>query len=222
MSTFGVMQADIADELNKTNLGPQIKRAICTAMRRYRDRRLKFNYSSSTFTSSDGQALYPLPSGYIGDDMVEVLDGSYRDTLTKRDYSWMVEQDNHDSHKSEPRTYAIIDGDNMRLFPTPDATANTASGNYTFLVHAHVDLNAPGASDAITICASDSVSNSWMTDGYDLIILEAKMWIYTNVLRGPEAKQEAAFLAPERDRALKTLIREYQRAVASGQMQSSG
>jgi len=220
-TNFGQMQSDIADELNKTNLGTQIKRAIVTSMNVYRERRFKFNAASATFTTSDGQSIYPLADGLMGDELVELVDGNFQDTLTKRDFAWVAEQDNHDSYRSEPRVYAIIDGANMRLFPVPNNASNSASGDYSLLVHYHKDLNVAGISGAISRCASDSVTNAWMTDGYDLIRLEAKIRIYTNVLRGQEAKQEAAALMPERNAALNALIKEYQKSVASGSLQSS-
>lgn len=215
------MQSAIADELNKTNLTSQIKRAITTSMRRYRERRFRFNYASSTFTTSDSLSVYPLPTGFIGDELVEVLDGNYRGTLTKRNYASIANDDNHASYKSEPRQYAIIDGNNFRLFPTPNNSANTTSGDYTLLMHYHRNLNANGLSNAITLSATDNTTNAWMTHGWDLIMLESKIYIYTNVLRGSEAKNEAAALMPERDRALRVLVKEYQRVVASGTLQPS-
>jgi hypothetical protein len=220
MSTFGNMVSRIADELNKTNLNTQIKRSIVTAMKRHRNRRFKFNYASSTFTTSDGQSVYPLPEGFMGDELVEVLDGNFRDTLTKRDYAWIADHDNHTSYQSEPRVYAIIDGSNARLFPTPNATADTTSGNWSILWHYHKDLNAPGISGAISACATDGVTNSWMTDGEELIRLEAKIDIYMNVLRGQEVAGEATKIAPLRSQALNALVKEYEKAVASGQLQT--
>jgi len=219
MSTFGIMQSDIADELNKTNLTSQIKRSIVAAMKKYRNKRFKFNKASSTFTTSDGLAEYPLPDGYIGDELIEVLDGNFKDTLTKRDYAWVADHDNHQSYKSEPRVYAIIDGSNMRLFPVPNNSANTTSGDYPLLVHYHKDLNAPGIAGAISRSATDNVTNAWMTDGFDLIRLEAKMRIYLDVIRGPESAQEAVKLIKLRDDALNSLNKEYQQAVASGSVQ---
>ena len=219
MSDFGTLQSDIADEINKTNLGPQIRRTIVAAMNRYRNKRFKFNKSSSTFTTSDGQAEYPLPDGYIGDELVEMLEGNFKDVLTKRDYSWVADHDNHRSYKSEPRVYAIIDGSNMRLFPVPNNSANTTSGDYPLLMHYHKDLNAPGITGAISRSATDAVTNSWMTDGYDLIRLEAKIRIYLDVLRGKESANEATKLIKLRDDALASLNKEYQQAIASGSVQ---
>jgi hypothetical protein len=213
------MQSDIADEINKTNLTSQIKRTIVAAMKKYRNKRFKFNKASSTFTTSDGQSVYPLPDGYIGDELIEVLDGNFRDTLTKRDFAWVADHDNHQSYKSEPRVYAIIDGSNMRLFPTPNTSADTTSGNYPLLVHYHKDLNADGITGAISRSASDSVTNAWMTDGFDLVRLEAKIRIYTDVIRGPEAAMEAQKLIPLRNDALRALVKEYHQAVASGSVQ---
>jgi len=219
MSDFGTMQADIADELNKTNLGPQIRRAIVASMKKYRHQRFKFNSASSTFTTSDGLSEYPLPDGFIGDEIIEVLDGNFNDVLTKRDYSWVADHDNHDSYKSEPRVYTIIDGVNMRLFPTPNNSANTTSGDYSILVHYHKDLNYPGTANTISRSATDTVTNAWMTDGFDLIRLEAKMRIYMDVIRGPESAQEAMKLKALRDEALNSLDKEYKKAVASGSIQ---
>jgi len=219
MSDFGTMQADIADELNKTNLGPQIRRTICASMHKYRNKRFKFNKASSTFTSSDGQALYPLADGFIGDELVEMLEGNFKDVLTKRDYAWVADHDNHRSYKSEPRVYAIIDGSNLRLFPVPNNAANTASGDYPMLMHYHKDLNAPGISGAISRSATDAVTNAWMVDGYDLIRLEAKIRIYLDVLRGKESANEATKLIKLRDDALSSLNKEYQQAIASGSVQ---
>lgn len=219
MSDFGTMQSRIADELNKTNLTAQIKRSIVTAMNRYRHKRFKFNYASSTFTSSVGLAEYPLPDGYMGDEIVEVLDGNFNDSLEKVDYSWIVSHDNHTSYQSEPRKYAILDGSNVRLFPVPDNSGDT-SGNYVLVWHYHKDLNAAGASNAISICATSTISNAWTTDGEELIRLEAKIDIYTNVLRGAESKKEAQFLIPLRNQALRALIKEYEQAVSSGTVQS--
>lgn len=220
--TYGTMQTRIADDLNKTNLTTEIKRAICTAMNRYRNKRFKFNYASSTFTTSDSQSIYPLPSGFMGDELVEVLDGNFKDVLTKVNYAWIANHDNHRSYKSEPRVYAIIDGNNMRLYPVPDNTANTTSGDFPLLIHYHKDLNASGASGAISISASDGVTNAWMTDGEELIRLEAMINIYTTVLRGKDSVLEIAKLKPERDAALRALVKEYNQSVASGTLEPYG
>ena len=219
MSTFGQMQADIADDINKTNLGAQIRRKMVSAMDNYRNKRFKFNYASSTFTTSDGQAEYPLPPGYIGDELIEVLDGNFKDILTPRDYSWVANNDNHRSYKSEPRVYAIIDGSNLRLFPVPNSSADTTSGNYPLLMHYHKDLNSPGIDGAISRSATDAVTNAWMTDGYNLILNETKIRVYLEVLRGRESAAEAAKLIPLRDAALDALKKEYEHAVGSGSLQ---
>ena len=87
------------------------------------------------------------------------------------------------------------------------------------LWHYHKDLNAEGIANAISLSASDGVTNAWMTDGEELIRLEAKIDIYTNVLRGPEAKQEGQWLQPQRNAALNALVKEYQQSVASGTLQ---
>ena len=214
MSTFGVMQSNIADNINKTNLTAQIKRHIVAAMDQYRHKRFRFNYASSTFTTSDGQSVYPLPEGYIGDELIEVLDGNFRGVLTKRDYSWVADHDNHESYKSEPRVYAIIDNANMRLYPTADADS------YTMIVHYHKDLNASGISGAISISASSDITNAWMTTGAELIELDATIRVYLKTIRGQEAAAEASKLLPLRNAALRALTKEYNQAVGSGSVQS--
>jgi len=221
MSTFGTMVSDIEDDLNKTNLNAQIKRKIVASMRNYRHRRFKFNYASSTFTTSDGQSVYPLPDGHIGDELVEVLDGSFRGVLEKVAYSQIAKQDNYTNYTGEPRQYAIIDGNNMRLFPVPNNGSNASSGDYGLLMHYHKDLNKPGITGAISVCATTTMTNGWMTDGYDLIMLEAKIRVYTEVIRGQESAAQAQVLIPQRNAALLALIKEYQISVASGQLQSS-
>ncbi len=188
-------------------------------MHDYRHKRFKFNYASSTFTTSDGQSVYPLPDGYIGDELIEVLDGNFKDILTKRDYAWVADHDNHTSYKSEPRVYAIIDGSNLRLFPVPNNSADTTSGDFPLLIHYHKDLNAPGISGAISRSSSDSATNAWMTDGYSFLEAEATMRVYLKTIRGQEAAQEALKFKVLRDTALNALIREYNEAVGSNTLQ---
>ena len=217
MSTFGVMVSTIADNINKTNLDTQIKRQVVAAMKKYRNRRFNFNKASSTFTTSDGQSVYPLPTGFMGDELVEVLDGNFKSTLTKRPYSWVAKNDNDSSYKSEPRVYAMIStSDGIRLFPTPDNGSDTTSGDYPLLLHYHKDLNAAGETGAISISASDNVTNAWMTDGFELIEAEATMMLYLKIIRGGESAQEATKWASLRNDHLQALVKEYNKAVGSG------
>lgn len=164
MTTLAVLKAEIADDLERTDLTTQIAEAITAAITHWQAERFYFNESrlntfvtvaaQSTYTSSDDGDI----PNFLQIDYVKLIDSDGQIyTLLRQDPEDIEDLLFTGTSSGRPYSYAYWE-ESFRLFPVPDDV-------YTIRPVGHV-LKAEPAADGAT-------GNVWMTAGYDLIKAEA-------------------------------------------------
>ena len=177
MSTFGIMQDRIADELARTDLTSQIAKSIQTAIRHYERERFFFNETQSTLTTSIDQEYYAESDFATAPAIVEIdsaritVNGSNY-TLIRRDFDYIDQIATNADLTGDPTDYAYYNK-KIRLYPIPDAAR--------VIVVSHVTKPA-------TLSATTD-TNAWMTDAEEMIRMKAKADLFYNVIRNPEEAQ---------------------------------
>lgn len=178
MSDFGTMQARIADELLRSNIGAAISKAIKTAIANWENTRFAFNENDWTRNTVASTEAYGFPSDLaIIDDIVITVSGT-RYRLKPVHHTWLNSVSLTTSATGQPGYYAKHNRQ-FRLYPIPDA------------VYA-LKLYGVERFDAL-VDADDT--NAWMTEGEELIRQRAKAIVRIDHLDEPGARQEAMGLA---------------------------
>lgn len=179
MSTLAIMKARISDELARSDLTSQIAYAITDAVDAYADERFHFNESRAlTFVTVADQEFYSSSDDAdIGKiqkiDYVVVYVGTQAHQLEyERPEDMEIDSTGTDG-TGQPWAYTWY-GDQIRLYPTPDAV-------YTVRIGASYKVAAP-ASDG-------EASNPWMTHAERLIRSRAKAELALHVLKDIELAQ---------------------------------
>lgn len=204
MSTYGDMQDRIADELVRSDLTTQIQRAILSALQFYRGKAFRWNQVRATTTLTEGVEYYGLPSDFVDFGTAVLIDGTSKERLQERAYSWI--DDNLASTNNRGRPYVIaVQSDQFRLYPTPNNSTYQVLLTYTY------ELSPP---------ADRASTSAWFTDGEELIRLHAKVDMLQNVIRGQESLVEASALQGREAALYATLRDEFKRSLSSGRIQS--
>jgi hypothetical protein len=185
MTTFAVLQARIADDLVRDDLGSQIQNAINDAIELQEGERFKFNekrYQILTVASTEyydlaGPTLLTSAGAAVGtgetlleiDDILATI-SSQPSRLTPRTQQW-VNENQLSTYRGQPSSYTIY-GQQLRIWPIPDAV-------YT------IDLMGLARRGPNPLSA-DADTNAWMTDGAGIIRAQAKMLLYRDILRDPD------------------------------------
>lgn len=194
MTAFGVMQTRIADEIVRDDLPNQIKYAINDAILQWEAKRFLFNekrrriltvaaqeyydLAYPTLLDSDGSALTSGEKVIELDFITYASNSGNPNPLTQRTQGWMDDNQNSTgTYTGRPDSYTIY-GDQLRIFPVPDAV-------YTLSLSAHVRLGP-------FPLVNTSDTNAWMTDAEAVIRQYAKMLIYRDNLRDEKGKSNAA------------------------------
>lgn len=159
MTTLGIMKAEIADDLERTNLTTTIASEVGKAIRYYQNTRFYFNETrDETFATVSAQKLYAsaddtaIPK-FIEIDQISILDGTEfveLDQMSPKDWEALTASG---LTTGRPTDWCYFD-QKIGLYPIPDAI-------YTVRLAGH--FMEPGPT-------SDSEANNvWMTDAFDLI-----------------------------------------------------
>lgn len=202
MTTFGVMKSRIADDLVRDDLSTQISNAIQDALRVWEGQRFDFNerrYRINTVASQEyydviaptlltsAGAAVPTGEKVLEIDSITVTVSNAPYPLCPRTQQWFDKfQALPTLYRGQPDSYAIF-GDQLRLFPVPDAA---------------YQLNLSALARLGTLSA-DADTNAWMTEGEALIRNQAKLVLYRDVLRDNEGKSNAGEAISEAEWALK-------------------
>lgn len=173
MSTYGTMQTRVAGELNRTDLTSEIQDSILSAIKHYEGRRLWFNESIRTTTTTASDEYVDEPSDLSEIDSITITISSTKIPLKKRTWQYLEDLDVTTTLTGQPREYALFD-EQIRLYPIPDDT-------YT--------LTLSGGKKFATL-SGDSDTNAWMTTGEELIRSRAVADVRANVMRDQAALQE--------------------------------
>jgi hypothetical protein len=208
MTTLAALKAEIADDLDRTDITTQIASAITNAINHYKKTRFFFNEARTvtfttvadqdTYTSSD-QVSIPLMFDFdvvtitVDDDARELVRMSHAETELLNDAS---------ASTGEPVAYAYFN-QAFRLYPIPDDA-------YVVRIVGGIKTAAP-ASDA-------EANNVWMTEAYELIRCRAKAYLGVHVVK--DADMAGTMAMAEKD-ALDALYAETSRKKASGQIRAT-
>lgn len=181
MTTYGIMQDRIADELARSDLTSQIKLAIQTAIDHYEREPFYFNEATGTFATVADQEYYSSTDAAFIATLAEIHSmrvtvGSQPLRLEPQPWSWFEDRATG-TYTGYPYNYVYYK-QNIRLYPIPD-DAYTVTVGYV-------------ARPATLSTTADT--NVWMTDGEELIRLRAKIDLHMNVIREPTSAGEIGML----------------------------
>ncbi len=192
MATRSDIEAQIADDLARSDLTGQITAAVNTAIRAYRFERLGFNeayrVTATASISADFLALTDIPVRFRRIDRLRLVRsaGDYLD-LYRRDYDWIMSRQDV-RVVCQPAEYAVYNS-TIHFDSMADQT-------YVLLLDGIKELGNASSSYS----AQDA--SAWFNDARELIRHRAKRELYANVLKDMELA--AAASASEKD-ALNTL-----------------
>jgi hypothetical protein len=194
MTTRSTIEAQIADDLARSDLSNQIADGVNTAIRAYRFERLGFNeaykVTATASISIDFLALSDISVRFRKIDRIRLLRtaGNYLD-LYRRDADWIMSRQDVNI-VCQPSEYAVYD--NKICFDS------LADQTYTLYLDGIKEL---GNAASATYTAADS--SAWFTDGRELIRHRAKREVYANVLKDMELAAAAGAAEKEALRILK-------------------
>jgi hypothetical protein len=200
MTTYGIMQTRIADEIVRDDLASQVRNAIQDAIKQWEGRRFFFNEKRYKINTVAGQEYYDLiPSTLLlydgsalstgemlleADDVLAVVNTSMPYKLTPRTDLW-IEENQSGTYRGQPASWGIY-GNQLRLYPIPDAIYATY----------------PRGLGRLATLSADSDTNNWMTEGEVLIRNQAKLILYRDLVRDPDGKALAEQALAEAEWAL--------------------
>ncbi len=194
--TYLDMQARIARELRRSDLGREITDAIQDAIRAYKDERFPENVSEKTWTAVANQRTYALPTDFSTQVALTAnYGGGGTEPLTERPIAvidYLDQNGNPDSTGVTPCHYAIW-GTNIVIYPRFAATSATD----TIFMRYISNLAPPDLDDD---------GGFWMNEAERLIRCHAKSTIFGDVLYVPDMS----------DFQLKLAQAEYERIVEIG------
>ena len=188
MTTRSDIEAQIADDLARSDLTTQISNAVNAAIRAYRFERLGFNeayrVTATASISANYLALSDLSVRFRKIDRVRLLrdSGDYLD-LYRRDYDWIMSRQD-DRVLSMPIEYAVYN--NTIHFDT------IADDTYTLAIDGVKEL---GTGTTASFSAGDA--SAWFNEARELVRHRAKREVYAHVLKDMELASAAA--AAEKD-----------------------
>jgi hypothetical protein len=198
MTSRSDIEAQIADDLARSDLASQITAAVNTAIRSYRFERLGFNeaykVTATLSTSADTMTLASLSVRFRKLDRVRIVRaaGDYLD-LYHRDYDWIMSRQDV-RVVCQPVEYAVYN--NAIHFDS------MADQNYALLMDGLKELGNASASYS----AGDT--SAWFNDARELIRHRAKREVYANVLKDMELAAAAGAAEKEALRILKAELGE--------------
>jgi len=197
MATRSDIEAQIADDLARSDLSSQITAAVTAAIRAYRFERLGFNeayrVTATASSSTDFLTLTALPVRFRTIDRLRLVrtSNNYLD-LYRRDYDWIMSRQDVQII-CQPTEYAIYNG--TILFDS------LADATYTLLIDGIKELGS-----AASASYSTGDSSAWFNDARELIRHRAKREVYANVLKDMELAAAAGAAEQEALRTLKAEV----------------
>lgn len=174
MSTFAEMVAAVEDDLDRTDLETQVKKAINRSINFYQTQSFYFTETTGTFDTVANQVSYGTGDG-IPSDLREIISvnisiSSYSYKLLPVPIEWLLDQD-IENCTGDPTYYAFFE-QKFYLYPVPDA-ANTITVYYK---KSYSDLSA------------DDDTNDFTTipEAEELIENRAGWWINSRIIKDYE------------------------------------
>lgn len=204
--TYLDMQTRIADELDRSDLTVQIKRAIVSAVAYYERKGFYFMEGAFTFNTEVGTEYYDAGNaqGITSSPQIDILNinvNQGRIQMEKVDFQWMDSISYLATSLGRPQKWAYSAGQ-IRLYPIPSQVWTITA------------FNTP----RITMLSADTDANSWTNDAEALIRARAKMDLCLNVIRGPDMADEVAGYMGQEKQELAALFGEMTSREATGQL----
>lgn len=171
MSTFSELAAQIADDLDRSSLSSQIRRAIKSAIKLHAGERFWFNETRDyTFSTAVGTDEYEfVEDSGIADfekvDYLKIYIGSRWEPMGRMDPVEM-EALHDQTQDGQPFAWSCYNK-KFRLYPVPDQI-------YSVRVAGHYKL---------TELSADSDENAWTTEAEDMIEERAKAIVFAKTIR---------------------------------------
>lgn len=162
MATLADLRARIADELTRPDLGPQIERAISSAVRHYQRRRFSFTDGRALVLTTPEVEFYTLDDIRVVDSIAP-QDG--RLPLVRRSPQ-TLEYWQTGTSTGIPTDWSLMGGA-VRLYPRPDAI-------YALVVYGRLYEGPP---------EDPAYAGVWVNTAEELIRHRAKADLFANVIR---------------------------------------
>lgn len=179
--TYGVLQSDIADELARSDLTSQIKRAIVSAIDHYSRERFWFNETTFEVSLSASQASYgsadaaQIAQLVLIDSVRLTVNSNSTYTLIPRDWAYIESVESNTNYTGDPTDYVYYKQE-LRFYPTPYTARTVRVAGVT------KDLT-------VSLSASDTATNYWTGFAPDLIKARARFLLFRDVIRSPDEAQ---------------------------------
>lgn len=208
-ATRTIVEAEIADDLQRNDLETQITKAVDTAIRAYEEERFFFNEADKVSATLSSSVCFiaqsALPVRFAKLDRVRIVkSATFYDELCKRDYAWIMAQQDIITY-GQPYEYCIY---SQRL-----QFDNYADINYTLILDGIKSLGST-ASDTYSVASAVA----WFNEGRELIRHRAKREIYMHVLKDANLAAMAKLAEQE---AFDTLKGKTNARVATGFIRST-
>lgn len=179
MSTLGTMEDRIIDELARSDLQSQIRKAIQSAVKHYERQRFYFNETQVTLTTSSSQEYYSSADNADIPNLVEIDSvrqtiGSTHEPLNERDFAYIDAVSSSSSAFGDPTDYAYY-AQKLRFYPVPNQART---------------IVVSGVKKLATLSTTTD-TNAWMTDAEELIRMRAKCDVFANVIRDVSGEELA-------------------------------
>jgi hypothetical protein len=170
MSTFVEMQQRIADDIDRSDLTAQIKKAITRAIKFYDSRRFYFQETTASFSTIANQIAYGTADGIPSnireiDSLQFVISSTNKYPLIKKAFQFIQRLD-FGSFASDCNFWAWYQS-KIYLYPIPNAVRTVN----VFYRKSYTELSA------------DADTNDWTTEAEDLIEARARWWLYLRIIK---------------------------------------
>lgn len=177
MLTYGDMQTRIADELGRSDLTEQIKKAILSAIDFYKDDRFWFNEGEVTFNTTAGLDHQAMPTTFGEIDEATVTVSGNRYELDVVSYDIIRDRVLLTTEQGQPDRIAVFEED-IWYDPVPDQIYPIILSGLIYFT----DLSA----------LTDT--NAWTNEAEQLIRHHAKADLFANVIRNDKEAGKMATL----------------------------
>jgi len=217
MSTFGTIKGRVSDEMKRGELSASstaVQASVLSAIAHLERRRFPWNEFEGASATASSSALYVPFSRFTQDGGVTFISPLIIDSLkvqvNGRDYQLLRKTFRHidaidaDEWYGYPDWYAVH-GQQIRLYPGPNQEMVLSLSGVKRLTE-------------VSISASASATNAWVTDGEELVRLIAKSMLFRDELRAPDL---AGYFRQEANDIMREIQRETIAKTSSGRLTPS-
>jgi hypothetical protein len=184
--TYGDVQARIADELNRSDLGPQIQKAVIRSIKHFERMPFWFNETSTTLSSVAAQSYVAVPSDFLAIQYFEVTYSGHNTKMIPQTLEY-IRRYNASNFNNIPLNYCYQQ-DRFELAPIPNAVYSMPL-RYV---------------KRLTELSATTDSNAWLTEAEDVIVYHSMKTLYATVIR---SGNDAAIMQGLEGEAVRSLNR---------------